>query len=687
MITQFKTASSWPVLAVALLVALALVSLTDAQSSSAQIKGGEILAGRAAPQAATSTAKEGGPVAKMLLEDSSGLLFGAVSPDGRKLAYVRIVPKTNGQWTTALEVTNFVSGAVVRLIEGTSGANTQRDLLASYPPVWSPKGDRLAFGLRKFDFVRSNLVFTVGIVPASGGPSQIIYPAGSPLGRAVPLDWSKDGKWILMVGYSSSNRTTHLMLLPAAGGEPKELASFPGNLSTPFNMTRNLNQTATRMQGRISPDGKLVAYMGTNEAGSSLFLLNVDSLSQTKVAPFHTSAGMQCWSGDGRFLLFVNKSELWAQRIENTTLNGDAVLIKRDIGLGARLDRVLDDGKLAYVYIRSGFDSPAIRIFRVEVDQESGQVRGEPTFVAEGRNPVPSRDGKLLAYVTGGNNPLTGNLHVVSSDGRVEKSLPAAFGNSRPVDWWPDGKSLLVVSGAGTNGRRFRLDINSGESQQLSEPAPPSATGDGLLSPDGLRIAFYMRSGPQTNKLALYLADAEPNAKPVLLRHDPNENSSFPSWSPDGRFILFEGWSVSSASGKTNLYVNRLLIIPTVGGEAKELLRIQDTPTESYNLWTDGWHGEYVYYTREVIIGPSDVEEYWRVKGDGSNPTLLRKSTEDDRRADGTYRWPADGTLSADGKTMYFLKDTPAGTPADAAGVGSFWTLANFLPQAKPAAK
>jgi Tol biopolymer transport system component len=108
--------------------------------------------------------------------------------------------------------------------------------------VWSPDGTTIMFNSRRkgtLDLYRK---------ASSGAGSEELLIADNV--DKIPMSWSPDGKLILYAGYGAS-RKNDLFVLPAAG-EPKPTLVIQSGFSED--------------QGRISPDGRWIAY-SSNESG------------------------------------------------------------------------------------------------------------------------------------------------------------------------------------------------------------------------------------------------------------------------------------------------------------------------------------------------------------------------------------------------------------------------------------
>ena len=115
---------------------------------------------------------------------------------------------------------------------------------AFFNPAISPDGERLALVAFNQGKVRSLMtVSTTG----GGSPREIAHGAPLP-GPGDPeqtLQWTKDGRFILVVGWSGDNRS--VWAFPSEGGEPRKL---------------DLTMPRIRLTD-VSPTGLRLAFTGT----------------------------------------------------------------------------------------------------------------------------------------------------------------------------------------------------------------------------------------------------------------------------------------------------------------------------------------------------------------------------------------------------------------------------------------
>lgn len=141
-----------------------------------------------------------------------------------------------------------------------------------------------------------------------------------------------------------------------------------------------------------------------------------------------------------------------------------------------------------------------------------------------------SPDGRALVYMQ------EGHLYTYTFDGTGVELL-LRDGRADYPTWTPDSRTVIY-----TSCRRacdlWRFDTVTGENLRLTSNL--GTQGERIypaVSPDGATIAYTSLNGPDGTKI--YLMDAV-TGRAHRLTNLPREVSEFsPSWSPDGRLIVF----------------------------------------------------------------------------------------------------------------------------------------------------
>jgi Tol biopolymer transport system component len=196
----------------------------------------------------------------------------ALSPDGSRVAAFRGDSVGEDLWFV-----DIARGAAARLT--TDPGNE------SYP-VWSPDGGQIVFGSDRdghFDLYRK---------PAGVSGQQALLLKNDD--RKIPLDWSRDGQYLLYDQTAAKNSNWDLWVLPMDGrGKP---ATY---LATPFAETN----------AKFSPDGRWVAYQSDQSTRFEIYVSPFPDAAAAPAALVSTSGGASPrWARDGRALYYVSPS-------------------------------------------------------------------------------------------------------------------------------------------------------------------------------------------------------------------------------------------------------------------------------------------------------------------------------------------------------------------------------------------
>jgi Tol biopolymer transport system component len=159
----------------------------------------------------------------------------ALSPDGRRLAFVKTAPREN-QWDV------WIHHLDRRLSSRLTFAEAD-----DWRPVWSPDGERIAFASRRIGFA------TIHERSASGaGDSRLIcHWEGSWL---LPMDWSRDGRFLSILRYQNNLDIYFVDMVDSTDPQPV--------LTTPHH----------ERYGTFSPDGRYLAYRSDESGRSEVYL-------------------------------------------------------------------------------------------------------------------------------------------------------------------------------------------------------------------------------------------------------------------------------------------------------------------------------------------------------------------------------------------------------------------------------
>ncbi len=419
-------------------------------------------------------------------------------------------------------------------------------------------------------------------------------PDGFTLKTAETIDFMTDEVTWMQVDVSPDGRTIlfdvlgDLYTMPIGGGAA----------------TRIMGGLSFESQPTWSPDGKTIAFLTDRTGVENLWIADADGTNPRAVSKDQKTNDRPqimvspAWTPDGQYIV-VSKS----RPPEPGTFG--LFMYHRDGGTGVRIGPapppqpgpdaqgpppppptnkmgavVSPDGRFVYYAQRTGTFTynarfPLWQIYRH--DRETGDVTQVTNAQGSAFRPALSPDGKSLVYGT--RHKTHTGLRVRSLENGAERWLvyPVTRDDqesraSRDVlpryDFTPDGKALLVPIA----GKLQRVDFATGEGTPVpftanvqAEIAPrvytPVQVDDGptvrarlirwpTVSPDGKRLVFsalnrlYVMDLPAgTPRLLTTLGT--PGTSGTLGTNSVLEGEFMPTWSPDGRSIVYVTWTTN----------------------------------------------------------------------------------------------------------------------------------------------
>jgi serine/threonine-protein kinase len=427
-----------------------------------------------------------------------------ISPDGARIAF-----------------NTFASGLDLLFLRSLAELESQRvkDVLSGGAAFFSPDG-------RWLGFLTTNIAdLAVKKLALSGGAPVTVCPHNiGPAGAA----WSDDD-----IIYWVDENPGGLMSIPAAGGQPKEIASIDfarGERSHKFPCAlpggRAVLATVTTADSATFDEARIVAF--SPRSGQRKVLL------EGGTHPRYSS-GHLLYGHDGKILAVrFDPDRLELQGQPFTALEG--IQMSRNTGM-ANFD-VSASGDLAYV---SGICDGGARTL-VWVDR-NGKAETVPLAAKSYLHPRLSPDDQLLAVEVEGPSH---NLYVYDFGRAVLADITTDGVSHWPV-WSPDGTQLSYRSGPMGQFKLWHIPADRSRAPQQVPGTGVSQSAESW-SPDGNVIAYTSVSPGIPVRIRMARLDGNRPAEPADNEKGPEGS---PKFSPDGRWLAY----CSNESGKPQVYV------------------------------------------------------------------------------------------------------------------------------------
>jgi serine/threonine-protein kinase len=420
----------------------------------------------------------------------------AFSPDGGQLAFDADWAGPHRIWITdsggrnPLQLTTDSSEAAVHT-----------------SPRWSPDGKRIVF--RRIRQTNADIM-TVDLATKSASHiTDDNVPDLNPV-------WSPSGRWI----YFSSSRGggMNIWRIPvASAGTPTGAAE---QLTTGAGDDLDLD---------IAPDGSRLVFsvLGLN---SDLWRLPLDPATgrptgdpQPVIATTRVES-RGAWSPDGRTIAYNSDRQgemnLWLHSIAD----GTDRQVTRGAGGDYQPQWSPNGVSLVFFSARSGNND----IWSVDVaDGSLHQLTRDPALEI---NPFYSPDGQRIAFQSDRDGRL--ELWVMQADGSGARRVTSIGTGGHFMRWSADGQAVILRADPPGGSQILRVTVETG----TAEPQPMVLSGAHMsTSPDGsLTLDVRGHKG-----LWIYPMSGAP-AYQVFEHQDPDIRIDYPTWSPDGRWVLFD---------------------------------------------------------------------------------------------------------------------------------------------------
>ena len=358
-------------------------------------------------------------------------------------------------------------------------------------------------------------------------------------------------------------------------------------------------------------DGRIRFYRVYSDDRSETWVMNADGTEQTQVK-FPDGRGVLSWSPDEQRMQFRKQNDPTKVYLSNADGSGELLLPNR----GGRWSA---DSKMIISHQRVSATNYDIFVYSVETG-ENRNLTNSPEFDAD---PSFSPDGTKVLFTSA----RDGNAEVysINIDGTDLRRLTSDPSTDSHASFSPDGTQILFTSDReNENSDVYIMSADGGRPVKFTNWDKSNETaGPGGWSPDGTKIAFFSNRNGMDD---IYVASAE-TVRPKIVLSDTERNSHNPSFSPDGKNVVYS----LESDDKTG----ELLILDRETGRAHAIRKTELPVTQP--VWSpDGKRIAFV----DRIDGNSEV---CVIDPDGSGFANLTR----DPSLDTNPSWSPDGTRLA----------------------------------------
>lgn len=632
MIATFRETKKWPALALASLVGLALVGLTNANVQTTV-------------EAATTQASNSNIILKQISK-SGKEVQGRVSIDGSLICFWDHDPENiyKGNLVISALRNNTVRSLLDK--ESLKNAGYVAALTLAYD------GSKVAYLWVK-DGADESPEFRIVNTDGTGSSRQLGTPKEKPW--IYPEDWAPDGNRIV---------ATRIHKEPVRGRFEKSLV-----LVSPVDGSVDVLTTHNNrfFSPRFSPDGRYLTYNRRNQAGNNvtlndIFLFDIEKRTEVPLIDHPANDEILGWIPNSNRLLFTSDRrgdiDLWASDISEDNTAAEPILLKENLGRVYPMG-ITKEGSFYY-----GIWNVSQDLYTAEIDLTSGKQLSKlrnisGRFFGDNYQASWSPDGSLLAYMS--RRKEISVISVLNWATKQERAFdikpPASLATRLSLYWASDGSSIRF-RGNGNGSGLFSLDTTTGNFSTIvrDESLGEEGTINAFASPpttksdDGRSIQFVRR---ENSNLTLVSRVQSSGDEKVTVIESPDHLTArgFPTILDFERQIAAVIWNNSTDESvailhdlkeKKNLvlvrskYVtvhaapdSRHFVVLSIMGE-KEIKKIHgfiytnsrldqlyevEFPAESHlHQWTPD--SRFLTFSKTITISNGFTQELWTIAAD-----------------------------------------------------------------------
>ena len=439
------------------------------------------------------------------------------SPDGKLIAFASTKSGTKNIWVT--------------LTGSTEPRQVTNDDYQNIDPIWSPKGDEIAYFSDRTYSQDGGQMTGIWRVSALGGTPKFV---GQPSSRGFNLKrWASSGKIYYVLG-------SDLYAMNAVNGDSEKIITVQteGRLNIDISSDEKLilyvvqkgdewrivqrpidNEKVTDIlkgNGKIDsiawiPEKNRLFYSTLVDGISQIFVSTIGSGRSSRITAAETDNAVVDVSGDGRSILSTSakeESQIW----RTNSTDGQETPVARDINAKLWPSVSPDGSKIVFQSVRNLSQGNKLSNCAIVTKSSKQDESEKPAVIADHASIASwSPNGLLLAFLRDVGNKT--ELFVVNSTGNGERQLtqggvalagystsPYNYLEVQNFSWSHDASRILYVSNK--NGFSNVWEINVFDSSELmltTNQEKGLIFSSTLWSNDGNQVAISYRKASQTS--------------------------------------------------------------------------------------------------------------------------------------------------------------------------------------------
>jgi len=370
--------------------------------------------------------------------------YARLSPDGRTIAFVRLISHAVGYLYTA-DLTGDHLNQLTREVKDLRGVD------------WTPDGSHLVFASKERG------AYQLRVISVQGGES---HPLPAATASATDPSVSPNGKFVVFVENRENWNIWRLALTGDGIGTPQRFLASTGQNHSPS----------------FSPDGRTIAFVSDRSGSPEIWLCDSDGQHLRQLTHFGGPwLGTIRWSPDSSAIVFDARPKGHAAIYRMAIKQGKPELVVDQPPFEVRRPSWSRDGRYIYFDTTRG---GAPEIWRRDLKTNQDQVIAPAGFMIG----IESPDGKRLFYQENEHR----HIWVSDPDGSSPRQL-LQVSPTPDLDWTLIGTSIYFASSASTGGTDIlAFDLSADKLRKLGHLNQNLALGTPslVISPDGQTLLY-----------------------------------------------------------------------------------------------------------------------------------------------------------------------------------------------------